>query len=121
MANKDHLLARRAPLSLNPSKVLPGFAVDSRPRTHVRRGRDMTRNKADRLVKVGLSHRSAPLDLLERVAVRRDALPDVLCALRRAGYGEAGVGFAFSREGDYAPAGGGGPPGPRPRAPRRGG
>src|SRR3954451_2219187 len=109
MANKDHLLARRAPLSLNPSKVLPGFAVDSRPRTHVRRGREMTRNTADRLVKVGLSHRSAPLDLLERVAVRRDALPDVLCTLRRAGYGEAVVVSTCSRTEIYALAGDDGP------------
>src|SRR4051794_41428729 len=112
MANKDHLLARRAPLSLNPSKVLPGFAVDSRPRTHVRRGREMTRNTADRLVKVGLSHRSAPLDLLERVAVRRDALPDLLCTLRRAGYGEAVVGLACSPDEIFGPGGGGRPPGP---------
>src|SRR4051794_41708661 len=114
MANKDHLLATRASLFLNPSKVLPGFAVDSRPRTHVRRGRDMTRNKADRLVKVGLSHRSAPLDLLERVAVRRDALPDVLCALRRAGYGEAGLVSASQPAGDLPPAGGRRPRGPPP-------
>jgi len=42
-----------------------------------------------RLTMVGITHRSAPLSLLERVAVRRDDRPDLLAALRAVGCCEA--------------------------------
>lgn len=42
-----------------------------------------------RLTMVGISHHSAPLTLLERVAVRREDRPDVLAALRDRGCSEA--------------------------------
>ena len=42
-----------------------------------------------RLAMVGITHRRAPLTILERVAVRKEDRPDVLAALRAAGCSEA--------------------------------
>src|SRR4051794_4950081 len=62
----------------------------------------MTGNGADRLLMVGLSHRRAPLDLLERVVVRPAELTDLLRELATAGYGEAVVVSTCSRTEIYA-------------------
>src|SRR3954452_17526222 len=65
----------------------------------------MTRNGANRLLMVGLSHRRASLDLLERVVVRPAELADLLSELRTAGYGEAVVVSTCSRTEIYTLAG----------------
>jgi glutamyl-tRNA reductase len=65
----------------------------------------MTRNGADGLLMVGLSHRRASLDLRERVVVRPAEVADVLLELRTAGYGEAVVLSTCSRTEIYALAG----------------
>jgi glutamyl-tRNA reductase len=54
-------------------------------------------NRTNRLLMVGLSHQRAPLDLLEQVAVRRDAVAEVLGRLRSAGQSEAIVLSTCSR------------------------
>jgi glutamyl-tRNA reductase len=54
-------------------------------------------NRTNRLLMVGLSHQLAPLDLLERVAVRRDAVTELLLTLRSAGFPEAVVLSTCSR------------------------
>lgn len=54
---------------------------------------------------VGLSHRTAPLPLLERVAVPADRRPEVLAAVRAAGYGEAVLLATCSRTEIYAAGG----------------
>src|SRR4051812_25860898 len=69
----------------------------------------MTRSATDRLLMVGLSHRHASLDLLERVVVRRDHVAEMLRELRTAGYGEAVVLSTCSRTEIYALAGDDGP------------
>src|SRR4051812_9199436 len=66
----------------------------------------MTRNAADRLLMVGLSHRHSSLDLLERAVVRRDEVPLVLRDLRAAGYDEAVVLSTCSRTEIYVAGGG---------------
>src|SRR4051812_17404635 len=69
----------------------------------------MTRSATDRLLMVGLSHRHASLDLLERVVVRRDHVAEMLRELRCAGYGEAVLLSTCSRTEIYALAGDDGP------------
>jgi glutamyl-tRNA reductase len=69
----------------------------------------MTTNTADRLLMVGLSHRHASLDLLERTFVHRDEVPQVLRELRTAGYDEAVVLSTCSRTEIYVAAGDRGP------------
>jgi glutamyl-tRNA reductase len=51
---------------------------------------------------VGLSHRAAPLALLERVAVRAERRGDVLAAVRAAGFSEAVLLVTCSRTEIYA-------------------
>ena len=51
---------------------------------------------------VGLSHRTAPLALLERVAVPADRRADVLAAVRAAGFSEAVLLVTCSRTEIYA-------------------
>ena len=51
---------------------------------------------------VGLSHRTAPLALLERVAVQADRRRDVLAAVRAAGFSEAVLLVTCSRTEIYA-------------------
>ena len=55
-----------------------------------------------RLFAVGLSHRTAPLALLERVAVPADRRRDVLAAVRAAGFSEAVLLVTCSRTEIYA-------------------
>ena len=54
------------------------------------------------IVMVGLSHRAAPLALLERVAVPADRRPEVLAAVREAGFSEAVLLVTCSRTEIYA-------------------
>jgi glutamyl-tRNA reductase len=54
------------------------------------------------VVMVGLSHRTAPLALLERVAVPADRRPEVLAAVREAGFSEAVLLVTCSRTEIYA-------------------
>jgi glutamyl-tRNA reductase len=54
------------------------------------------------VVMVGLSHRTAPLALLERVAVPADRRPEVLSAVREAGFSEAVLLVTCSRTEIYA-------------------
>src|SRR3954464_14389564 len=68
-------------------------------------GGDMTRTGADQLLMVGLSHRRASLDLLERVVVRPTEVTALLGDLRAAGYPEAVVVSTCSRTEIYALAG----------------
>src|SRR4051794_41411642 len=71
-------------------------------------GGEMTRTGTDRLLMVGLSHRRASLDLLERVVVRPAEVTELLLELRASGYTEAVVVSTCSRTEIYALAGPGG-------------
>src|SRR3954463_10702335 len=90
--------ARDRKAALNPYKVLPRSRPHSSGAVIANStGRLMGTEATERLLMVGLSHAEAPLSLLERVVVSRDELPEILLALRAAGFPEAAVLSTCSR------------------------